>query len=136
MPGGDRLTLAGMTFSGRHGALPEEREATQPFVVSVDLFVDAAAAAAADALAAAVDYPAVFGRVRRVVETTSHRLIETLAEAIATDVLESFDVDEVEVRLRKPQAPLPGRFDHVEITVRRVRRDERGPARREERPQG
>ena len=116
----DRITLAGMTFSGRHGVLEGEQAEAQPFVVSVDFPVNAARAARADELGATIDYAAVFDCVRDVVENRSYRLIETLAEAIAAAVLERFAVSEVEVRLRKPRAPLPGVFDHVEITIRRT----------------
>jgi dihydroneopterin aldolase len=36
-------------------------------------------------------------------------------------VLESTGVRTIEVRVRKPRAPLPGPFDSVEVTVRRPR---------------
>lgn len=119
MTGADRLTLAGMAFVGRHGVPDDERGAPQRFEVDLAMVVDAAAAASSDELSATVDYAAVFERVRSVVEERSYRLIETLAEAVAREVLEGFALSEVEVRLRKPDAPLPGTFDHVEIAIRR-----------------
>ena len=121
MASGDRLTLAGMVFHGRHGVLDEERREPQRFVVDVEMVVDAAAAAANDDLTATVDYAGVFECAREVVETESHRLIETLAERIATEVLSRLALEEVTVRVRKPDAPLPGPFDHVEIAIRRRR---------------
>ena len=117
---GDRITVEGMTFTGRHGVLDDEREAAQPFVVSVEFPVDARRAARDDTLTSTVDYSVVFEAVREVVETRSYRLIETLAEAVATEVLERTGVPAVEVRLRKPKAPLPGAFEHVEIVIRRA----------------
>ena len=117
----DRITLAGMTFIGRHGVLDAEQTDAQPFVVTVSYPVDAARAARADDLDSTVDYSAVFDCVREVVEERSYRLIETLAEAIAAAVLERVPVSDVEVLLRKPEAPLPGTFDHVEISIRRSR---------------
>ena len=119
MPNNDRLTLAGMVFEGRHGVLEQERTDAQRFVVDVEMSVDAAAAASHDDVSETVDYAAVFEAVRRVVEEESHRLIETLAEAIARDLLVSFPLGEVEVRVRKPDAPLPGPLDHVEVAIRR-----------------
>ncbi|MFN2484132.1 MAG: dihydroneopterin aldolase [Candidatus Limnocylindria bacterium] len=119
MPQADRLTLTGMVFRARHGVLPEEHVEPQRFVVDVELSVDAAAVAARDEVSAAVDYREVFEAVRGLVEDASHRLIETLAESIAGELLRRFPVEEVEVRVRKPDAPLPGPFDHVEIAIRR-----------------
>ena len=118
-PHRDRLTLAGMAFSGRHGVLPEEQAAAQPFLVSVELVLDTRSAAANDDLSATVDYRGVFDVVRDVVETRSYRLIETLADAVAAEILARFGVEEVEVRVRKPEAPLPGRLDYVEVAIRR-----------------
>lgn len=117
----DRITLAGMTFVGRHGVLEAEQAEAQPFVVSVEFPVDAAATAQTDDLDTTVDYAAVFESVREVVEERSFRLIETLAETIAAELLERFPIATVGVRVGKPKAPLPGAFDHVEISIQRPR---------------
>ena len=74
-----------------------------------------------DDLADTIDYSAAFKVVAATVEDHSYRLIERLAGAIADDVLATFPVDDVEVRVRKPKAPLAGAFDTVEARVRRRR---------------
>ncbi len=51
----------------------------------------------------------------------SFHLLEALAGAIADALLATFAVDEVEVRVRKPKAPLPGAFETVEVRLRRRR---------------
>ena len=110
-----------MSFHGRHGVLPEELREPQPFVVDVDLWLALGQAAAADDLSRSVDYAAVFDRVREIVESRSYALIEALAEAVAGELLDRFAVEELEVRVRKLRAPLPGIFDHVEVAIRRGR---------------
>ncbi|HYM53384.1 MAG TPA: dihydroneopterin aldolase [Candidatus Dormibacteraeota bacterium] len=117
----DRITLRGMRFVGRHGVLLEERLEPQPFEVDVILYGDLSAPAASDELADTVDYGAVFALVAEVVEERSFRLIEALAGAIADAVLASQPIDDVEVRVRKPKAPLPGAFETVEARLRRQR---------------
>lgn len=119
----DRLTLRGMRFAGRHGVLPEERRTPQPFEVDLVLHLDLAAAAASDELKDTVNYAEVFERVRAVIEGPSHRLIESLAGTIADAVLVDPRIDELEVRVRKPQAPLPGEFEYVEAALVRRRLD-------------
>lgn len=119
----DRLTLRGMRFAGRHGVLPEERRTPQPFEVDLVLHLDLAAAAASDELKDTVNYADVFERVRAVIEGPSHRLIESLAGTIADAVLVDPRIDELEVRVRKPQAPLPGEFEYVEAALVRRRLD-------------
>ena len=117
----DRITLRGMRFSGRHGVEPAEREAPQPFEVDLVVRLDLSHAAATDDLAATIDYAALFELTRSIVEGRSFHLIEALAGAIADAVLIGHPVDDVEVRVRKPKAPLPGAFETVEVRVRRQR---------------
>lgn len=120
----DRLSLLGMRFEGRHGVLPEERVTAQPFEVDVVLHADLADAAARDDLAATADYAALFELVRAIVEGTSRQLIEALAGSIAHAVLAATPasvVGAVEVRVRKPDAPIDGAFDTVEAAIVRRR---------------
>ena len=115
----DRITLRGMRFLGRHGVTLEERMEPQPIEVDVLMELDLSRPAASDELGDTVDYAAVFGQVAEIVEGRSFRLLEALAGAIAEAVLSMAAVDGVEVRVRKPRAPLPGAFETVEVTLRR-----------------
>jgi dihydroneopterin aldolase len=121
----DRLSLLGMRFSGRHGVLPSEKVEPQPFEVDLVLHADLAPAAASDDLAMTIDYGPLFDLVGGIVEgERSFDLIEALAGAIARAVLAATDptrVDTVEVRVRKPKAPLGGAFDTVEVALTRRR---------------
>jgi len=115
----DRITVRGMRFEGRHGVTPEERAEPQPFEVDLVLRFDLSRAAASDQLGDTVDYASVFATTRRIVEERSFQLIEALAAAIGDAVIAEHAVDDVEVRLRKPKAPLPGAFETVEVRIRR-----------------
>ena len=120
----DRLSLRGMRFLGRHGVPPEEKVTAQPFEVDLVLHADLADAAERDDLAATVDYAALFDIVREIVEETSRDLIEALAGAIANAALAATPpeiVAAVEVRVRKPEAPIHGSFDTVEVSLTRRR---------------
>jgi len=117
----DRITLRGMRFAGRHGVGAAERSEPQPFEVDLIVRLDLARAAATDDLADTIDYAALFELTRSVVEERSFHLIEALAGAIADAVLAGHPVADVEVRVRKPKAPLPGAFETVEARIRRRR---------------
>ena len=120
----DRLRLVGMRFHARHGVLPEEKVTPQPFEVDIVLGDDLSAAAERDELGATIDYAALFDLVRAIVEGPPRDLIEALAGSIATAVLAATDpalVDEVEVRVRKPKAPIDGAFETVEVALTRRR---------------
>ena len=125
----DRLSLIGMRFEARHGVLAWEKETAQPFEVDLVLHADLAAAAERDDLGATVDYAALHELVRAIVEGRSFNLIEALAGAIAAAVVAATDasmVDAVEIRVRKPKAPIDGAFDTVEVALRRRRPDPDG----------
>jgi dihydroneopterin aldolase len=116
----DRLSLIGMRFEGRHGVLPEEKVKPQPFEVDLVLHLDLAEAAATDDLGKTVDYANLFDLVRAIVEGRSFDLIEALAGAIAAAVLAATGqerVSSVEVRVRKPNAPIDGDFETVEVAL-------------------
>jgi dihydroneopterin aldolase len=120
----DRLSLLGMRFEARHGVHPWEKEHAQPFEVDLVLHASLADAAARDSLEATVDYGPLFDLVRAIVEGPPRDLIETLAGAIARAALAATDphlVHAVEVRVRKPKAPIDGAFDTVEVALTRRR---------------
>lgn len=120
----DRLRLTGMRFQATHGVLPEEKVTPQPFEVDLVMRADLSAAAERDELTATIDYAALFDLVRAIVAGPPRDLVEALAGAIASAVLAATDpalVDEVEVRVRKPKAPIDGAFETVEVALTRRR---------------
>jgi dihydroneopterin aldolase len=123
----DRIVLHNMVFQGRHGVLEHEQREIQPFQVDVELLLNLQPAAVDDDLAKSVDYGVVFDVTRQIVESTSFRLLEALAEAIAHELLVDFPVQEVGVRFRKPRAPIDGVLDYAGVEIWRQRS---GPDRR------
>jgi 7,8-dihydroneopterin aldolase/epimerase/oxygenase len=103
----DRILLESMVFHGRHGTLPAERELGQPFVVDVELRLDLRPAGLSDDLAQTVDYGQVHRLVREIVEGPPVSLTETVAERIATAILEDHSpVEAVRVKVAKPHVRL------------------------------
>jgi len=94
--------------------------------VDVEIHLDTRPAGLADDLSRTVDYREIFDICRSVVEGPSRQLIETLAESIATAMLErSGGRRRHRGRGPRPQtgSPASGRLDHaaIEITRRRER---------------
>jgi dihydroneopterin aldolase len=113
--------LRGVEAFGRHGVLPEERTTGQRFLVDAVLGLDTRAAAAGDDLAATVDYGVLAQRLAAVVEGEPVRLLETLAAHLAEVCLASPAVQQVEITVHKPSAPIPVPFDDVAVTITRSR---------------
>lgn len=106
-----------MRFEARHGVYDWEHEQPQPFEVDVELVLNLQPAGIDDDLAKTVDYGKVYAAVRQIVESTSFRLLEALAEAISHELLADFEVAEVGVRVRKPAVKLGGPLDHAAVEI-------------------
>ncbi len=117
----DRIELRGLRARGRHGCLPAERELGQEFIIDVALGLDIRPAAAGDDLLRTVDYGALADRLVAVVEGEPVNLIETLAERLAARCLDVAQVEEAEVTVHKPNAPVPHPFTDVAVTIHRSR---------------
>jgi dihydroneopterin aldolase len=120
----DRIVLRNMRFNGRHGYYEHELTNPQPFEVDVELVLNLQPAGVDDDLEKTVDYGRVYAIARQIVESTSYRLLEAIAEAISHEILAEFDVTEVGVRVRKPAVQLGGPLDHAAVEIWR-RRSER-----------
>lgn len=118
----DRIELQGLRAFGRHGVLAFERENGQEFVVDVTVVTDTATAATSDALADTVDYGALAQTVVDRVGGEPVALIERLADELASLCLLTPGVDEVEIVVHKPQAPVPVPFSDVTVSITRRRR--------------
>jgi dihydroneopterin aldolase len=118
----DRIVLAGMIFQARHGVLDWEKTTAQRFEVDVELVLDVQPAGLDDDLTRTVDYRNVYRVVRQIVESTTYNLVEALAEAIAHEILaQQALVDEVVIRVRKPEVRLDGPLDYTGVEIRRAR---------------
>ena len=117
----DRIVLQNIRLQGRHGYYDHELETPQPFEVDVELLMNLQPAGIDDDLEKSIDYGRVFEVVRQIVESTSYRLLEALAEAISHELLAAFPATEVGVRVRKPKVQLSGPLDFAGVEVWRRR---------------
>lgn len=117
----DRIALRGLRVRGRHGVFEHERRNGQEFVVDAVLGVDVRPAAAGDDLSRTVDYGVLAERLAAVVAGEPVRLIETLAERLAQVCLAEPGVQEAEITVHKPQAPVTHVVQDVTVTITRSR---------------
>ncbi|WP_019549266.1 dihydroneopterin aldolase [Streptomyces sulphureus] len=117
----DRVALRGLTARGHHGVFERERKEGQTFVVDLELGLDTVPAATEDDLSRTVNYGIVAEQAVAVVEGEPVDLIETLAQRIADVCLAHEVVQEVEVVVHKPDAPIAVPFNDVTITIKRSR---------------
>ncbi len=117
----DHLTLTGLRVHAHHGVFDFERANGQAFLADVTVWLDVAAAAAGDELAATIHYGELAEQVAAAVQRDPVDLIETVAERIAATVLAQPAAQRVRVTLHKPDAPITVPFDDVSVTITRER---------------
>jgi len=117
----DRIEVRGLRVDGVHGVLEEERLRPQPFEVDLDLYLDTGPAGGSDDLAATADYAAAAAAAVAVITGSPRRLLESLAGAVAEQVLADPRVEEVTVAIRKLRPPLPYEVASTGVRIRRRR---------------
>lgn len=119
------MKLERMQLYGRHGVFPEENRLGQRFYVSLELALDLRQAGTTDSLEFTVNYAEVYALVKEIVEGEPFKLIEALAETLASRLLDAYDkIQEVTVRVVKPHPPFDIVFDGVTIELTRRRERE------------
>jgi dihydroneopterin aldolase len=114
-----------MMFYGFHGVFPDENKLGQQFYVDAELSLSLAEAGHSDELEHTVNYAKVYHTVQDLVEGKSYRLIEALAENIASTLLQTYtSINEIKVRVIKPHPPFKIFFDGVTVEITRKREDE------------
>ena len=113
-----------MEFEGHTGCLDFEKKDGQKVIVSLDLFVDRIRGCYTDDLADTVDYSKIYEVTKETVTGDDGNLIERLAQKIADAVLEADKrILKVRVNVSKPEAPVKGIFETMEITIERNRKE-------------
>ncbi|MBC2125883.1 dihydroneopterin aldolase [Listeria innocua] len=120
----DKIYLNELAFYGYHGVLQEETKLGQTFRVSLILGLSTKKAGQSDSVDDTVSYADVYETVKGIVEGTPFKLIEALAEKIASEVLTNYPLlEEITVKLIKPNPPIPGHYDSVAVEIKRKRSD-------------
>jgi 7,8-dihydroneopterin aldolase/epimerase/oxygenase len=112
------IRMMNCAFFARHGVMREEEVLGQRFYVDAVLTVDPGDALTKDKIEATVDYGAAFKVIEGIITGKRRYLIESLALEVADALRETFSqIMRAEITVRKPNAPVPGVLDYVEVTV-------------------
>ena len=114
----DVIELRGIECFGRHGEHESERAEGQTFEVDLAMHADLSKARASDQIADTIDYARAYAIVEEVIRGPSRRLLERLADEIATRIHDELGPERVVVTVRKPNPPFGGaRTGKAQVTV-------------------
>jgi dihydroneopterin aldolase len=112
------IRMKNCAFFARHGVLDEEETLGQRFYVDVELTVEPERPLEEDSIHSTVDYGVAFGVIEQIVTGKRRFLIEALALEVAKALAARFpQIQRALVTIRKPNAPVRGVLDHVEVSV-------------------
>lgn len=118
----DKMQLEGLRFYGYHGVHDAEQQLGQRFVVDLEMELDLRPAGLSDDPADTVNYSLVYQAVKQIMEGPPRKLLENVAEAIASCVLKDFGVDSVRVKVKKPEVPVKGSIlDYASVEIYRCK---------------
>lgn len=116
----DEIRIDNLEVYAYHGVFPEENEKGQPFFVNMVLYTDTREAGKQDELVLSTHYGEVCHLVTKWMKEHTCKLIETVAENVAKEVLTHFPlIQALDVEIRKPQAPIGLPFESVSVKIHR-----------------
>lgn len=116
----DRITIQNLEIFARHGVFPEENTLGQKFVLSATLYTDTRKAGKSDALEHSTHYGEVSHFIKAFVEGHTFKLIESVVEQLAQELLLAFPlVQKIDLEIKKPWAPIGLPLDTVSIAITR-----------------
>ena len=116
----DKLCIENLEIYARHGVYAEENKLGQKFLICAQLGIDASKAARQDDLRQSVNYGEVCYYIKELMEQHTFRLIETVADVLAREILLKFPlVQHIVLEVKKPNAPILLPFAYVSAVVER-----------------
>lgn len=112
------IRMKNCAFFARHGVYDQEEFLGQRFYVDAVLTVDAGSALDNDSIEGTVDYGRAFQVIEKIVTGERRYLIEAIALEIGRALSDEFaEIKQADITVRKPNAPVPGVLDYVEVRV-------------------
>lgn len=116
----DEIRIKELKVFANHGVEQQEQESGQDFFVNAVLYTDVCAAGMMDQLEETTNYSVVCHFINHFMQQNTYKLIETAAEHLARELLLEFPrVKELDLEIRKPNAPIGLPFSSVSVKIHR-----------------
>lgn len=118
----DRIIIRELELYAYHGVHEEEKIQGQRFVFDIACCLDLSVPCKTDDVNDTVSYSEIIKVVREAFTAEKYDLIEKAAMSVIDAIFSAFpEIDECEVLLKKPDAPIKADFSYVAVEIRRKR---------------
>lgn len=115
----DKIRLKNIIFYAHHGYYKAERELGQKFEIDIEVGCDLSSSAKTDDLNKTIDYSKIFAIAQQTFSNYKFKLLETVAEKMATEILNLPGIKDITINVRKPHVPMNGVLDYAEVEIQR-----------------
>ncbi len=116
----DKITIKNLEIFAHHGVFPEENRLGQKFVLTAVLYTNTRLAGQTDDLTKSIHYGDVSHFIKKFVEENTFKLLETVVEKLAEQLLLTFDgLEAVDLEIQKPWAPIGLPLETVSVSIHR-----------------
>ncbi|MBZ4683738.1 MAG: 7,8-dihydroneopterin aldolase/epimerase/oxygenase [Fusobacteriaceae bacterium] len=119
----DKISIKNIIVYGYHGAIKEENILGQKFIIDIDIYTTLKKAGEEDTLEDTIHYGYVYNDIVEIATKNNYKLIEALGENICKNLFKKYNMEKIIIEIKKPNAPIPGIFDYVSITLEREKKD-------------
>jgi dihydroneopterin aldolase len=116
----DVILLQGLQVPAALGVSAAERAMRRPVMLDLEIGFDLRAAGSSDDLQNTIDYGDLYEVIARVAGEGEHKLVEALGERITAALFERFEIDSVQLTVRKSR-PIAGVLEWAGIRTTRRR---------------
>ena len=99
----DKIFIRGINVSASVGVTQKELRIKQKIIIDVELTKDISKAAETDDLQYTINYADVTNEIKLLISKKQYKLIETLAEDVAKQILAKYNPEQVTVKVHKPE---------------------------------
>lgn len=116
----DKIQIKNLEVFAKHGVFPEENVLGQKFVISAVLYTSTREAGKTDDLTKSIHYGEVSQFITEFMEQNTFKLLETVAERLAEELLLRTErLEKVCLEIKKPWAPVGLPLETVSVEIER-----------------
>lgn len=113
----DKIIVKGIRFHGHHGVPEAERKVGGQYEIDATLSFPLENAGKTDALENTIDYASVVNLIEDIGTQRSFQLIEALAETIATEILQQYQIEKVQLTVKKLNPPIKQSITYFAVEI-------------------